>query len=169
MTQVALPAEYIRDPFEKRVPGIGVGRDGCRTPMQWDDGPNTGFSESEPWLPVAHDFRVTNVANQARNPASILNLYRNLIALRRSKPILQSGAYRPLVASGDVLLFVREKGQERLLVALNMGQEPAAATFPSDLAGKLLLSTWADRAGEDVRDVIDLRPSEGVVLEVNRG
>jgi alpha-glucosidase len=62
MTQVALPAECIRDPFEKRVPGIGVGRDGCRTPMQWDDGPNSGFSECEPWLPIADDFRETNVA-----------------------------------------------------------------------------------------------------------
>jgi alpha-glucosidase len=50
MSQVAIPPERVQDPFEKNVPGIGVGRDGCRTPMQWTAGRDAGFSTSEPWL-----------------------------------------------------------------------------------------------------------------------
>ena len=56
MHQVAIAPDQVRDPFEKNVPGIGVGRDGCRTPMQWDATPNAGFSTAQPWLPLADDF-----------------------------------------------------------------------------------------------------------------
>ena len=53
MHQVAIAPDRVRDPFEKNVPGIGVGRDGCRTPMQWDATANAGFSAATPWLPLA--------------------------------------------------------------------------------------------------------------------
>ena len=55
MRQVAISPDQVRDPFEKNVPDIGVGRDGCRTPMQWDATRYAGFSTSAPWLPVADD------------------------------------------------------------------------------------------------------------------
>jgi alpha-glucosidase len=53
MRQVDIPRDRVRDPFERNVPGIGVGRDGCRTPMQWDASENAGFSKVNPWLPMA--------------------------------------------------------------------------------------------------------------------
>ena len=168
MTQVAISPQQIRDPFEKRVPGLGVGRDGCRTPMQWDASANAGFSLADPWLPVADDFRHENFENQRCDPTSMFNLYRQLIALRRSRKALVQGSYRPIAASGDLLLFVRGNGRERLLVALNMGKDPVS--LPSKgLTGSLLLSSGADREGESVSGALDLRPHEGAVIDLAEG
>src|SRR5260221_699691 len=63
MRQVAIVPDQVQDPFEKNVPGIGVGRDGCRTPMQWSARPHAGFSMAKPWLPPADDFARENVVN----------------------------------------------------------------------------------------------------------
>src|ERR1700726_3082384 len=60
MQQVAVAPDQVRDPFEKNVPGIGIGRDGCRTPMQWEATKFAGFSGVEPWLPLADNFRDEN-------------------------------------------------------------------------------------------------------------
>ncbi len=167
MVQVPIPRERIRDPFERNVPGLGLGRDGARTPMQWDTGANAGFSQAEPWLPLAEDFRQENVANQQREPGSMLNLYLRLIAERRRRAALTFGSYRPIVASGDLMLFAREYGEERILVALNFADDPAAVTFSSaPLFGRVLVSAFGDRDGEKINDGIDLRACEGLVLEL---
>ena len=166
MTQVSIPTDRVRDPFQKNLPGIEVGRDGSRTPMQWDDSRYAGFSEVEPWLPLADDFRHYNTLKQRSDPTSIYHLYRRLIALRRSRSALLRGSYRPIRADGDLLLFFREQGPERLLVALNFGTGAGVAKFPDELAGTLLVSSHLDRQGEDVRGGIKLRPDEGVVIEV---
>jgi oligo-1,6-glucosidase/alpha-glucosidase len=74
--------------------GVLLNRDECRTPMQWDDGPHAGFTtaEARPWLPVHPNYSSTNVAAQSKDPRSILNCYRQLLALRRQQEALQSGA-----------------------------------------------------------------------------
>src|SRR3984893_12179357 len=100
MHQVAIAPGQVRDPFEKNVPGIGVGRDGCRTPMQWDATPHAGFSKAQPWLPLPDDHVHENAANLGADRQSILCLYRALIGLRKRTPALVSGAYVPLVAEG---------------------------------------------------------------------
>jgi len=167
MEQLTIPPERIRDPFEKNVPGLGVGRDGCRTPMQWDGTDNAGFSAGEPWLPIDENHRERNVAAQRADSGSLYNLYRRLIALRRSRPSLTLGRYRPLFVSGDLLLFAREFESERTLVALNMGQEATSVAFESGLlAGRLLVSSFGDRDGEAVTGSIDLRADEGAVVEL---
>ena len=76
------PARACARSFEKNVPGIGVGRDGCRTPMQWDAGKHAGFSTARPWLPLAKDA-VRECRILDADAKSILSLYRMLIALRR--------------------------------------------------------------------------------------
>src|SRR5450631_2575160 len=96
MPQVAIAPNQVRDPFEKNVPGIGVGRDGCRTPMQWDATLYAGFSTSTPWLPLSDDFPQENVVNLDANPRSVLNLYRALIELRKATPDLVAGSYAPV-------------------------------------------------------------------------
>jgi glycosidase len=122
---------------------------------------NAGFFLAAPWLPVADDFRRENVENQRRDPTSMLNLYRRLIALRRARHALTIGSYRPIKAAEEVLIFVREAGHDRVLVALNMGNEPVAASFASTgTAGTLLLSSYLDRTNERIRNAFDLRPSE---------
>ncbi len=114
MHQVAIAPDQVRDPFEKNVPGIGVGRDGCRTPMQWDATANAGFSASTPWLPLANDFAHENVVNLDADAQSILSLYKALIRLRKETPALMSGDYTPIAAQGDLLLYRRQsRGQGR--------------------------------------------------------
>jgi alpha-glucosidase len=167
MEQVPIPLERVQDPFERNVPGLGLGRDGGRTPMQWSAAPNAGFSDTEPWLPLEAAYAARNVAALSADKASILQLYRRLLALRRKHRALNAGSYRPLVASGDLLLFVRQCDEERLLVALNLGAEPTRVTLGrGHLAGTLLLSTFCQRHCERVRQNIDLQGNEGVIVEL---
>jgi alpha-glucosidase len=168
MEQVPIAPEDIRDPFELRVPGQGLGRDGCRTPMQWDDGPNAGFSSVKPWLPLAQNAVVENVVQEQADPHSIYHLHRELIALRKAHSTLQLGSYRPIVASGDLLLYVRELAGSQIFVALNLGAEPAVVGFPQGtVAGTLLLSTHCDRENERVTGDLALRAQEGIIVELS--
>jgi alpha-glucosidase len=134
MKSVILQPDEVRDPFEKNAPGLGLGRDGCRTPMQWDATMHAGFSVGKPWLPLPDSFGEVNVGNQRDDAASIYQLYRRLVRLRRQHPALSAGAYRPLTADGDVLLFICEIGGSQVLVALNFGGEPARASLPDGSA-----------------------------------
>ncbi|MEP9380286.1 alpha-amylase family glycosyl hydrolase [Aquabacter sp. CN5-332] len=163
MAQVDVPPERIQDPYEKNVPGLGLGRDGVRTPMQWDESPFAGFSHVEPWLPLAPDFTEVNVAAEQGKADSMLTLHRHLLSLRRHHPALALGTYTPVAAEGDLLLYVREDGEERILVALNLGDEPLAASG-TEFKGEILLSTFCDREGERISGEIGLRANEGVVV-----
>jgi alpha-glucosidase len=168
LQQATILPEQVRDPFEKNVPGIGIGRDGCRTPMQWDGTKSAGFSDADPWLPVAGNFHDENVACFRKDKRSLYWLYRRLIAFRRKHAALTEGSYKPLIASGDLLLFCRELRDGRVLIALNMGPEPTAVSFPDErLSGRVLLSSFADREGEEVRASIDLRGNEGLLVKVD--
>jgi alpha-glucosidase len=167
MRQVVIAPEQVRDPFAKNVPGIGVGRDGCRTPMQWDATACAGFSTARPWLPLADDHVQENVARLEADRGSILNLYKALIALRKQTPQLVRGTYRPIAAEGDVLLYRRECEGGALVVALNLGAKPASIVSSSIGAGRVvLLSTFLDRRSEEVQGALELRANEGVILGV---
>jgi alpha-glucosidase len=165
MRQVAIAPDQVRDPFEKNVPGIGVGRDGCRTPMQWDATESAGFSTAKPWLPLADDFARENVANLEADGQSILQLYKALIALRKQSPVLQSGDYVPVAADGDLLLYRRWRDGATVTVVLNLGGEPVSLeSSAKGLAGEIWLSTLMDRNGERIADTLDLRANEGVII-----
>lgn len=165
MHQLAIAPEDVRDPFEKNVPGIGVGRDGCRTPMQWDASPAGGFSGVRPWLPLPEDHIHWNVANLEADSRSILSLYRRLIALRKASPALVAGDYHPIAAQGDLLVYRREAEGTAMIVVLNLGPDPIAVTTSAIRFGsEILLSTFLDREGERLEGVLDLRGNEGVVV-----
>jgi alpha-glucosidase len=164
MHQVAIAPDQVRDPFEKNVPGIGVGRDGCRTPMQWSAAPHAGFSTSPPWLPLADDFASENVLNLEADARSILGLYKALIDLRKKRPQLVSGDYVPIAAQGDLLLYRRQGEGSAVVIALNLGAEPVSiASDAAGLGGEILLSTFLDRQGEKIQGALDLRGNEGVI------
>jgi alpha-glucosidase len=165
MRQLPIAPEDVRDPFEKNVPGIGVGRDGCRTPMQWDSSEHAGFSSVRPWLPLASDFAQENVVNLDAEPRSLLSLYKALIALRKKMPQLVTGDYEPVTAQGDLLLYRRKSEGKTVIVVLNLGAEPVSVTSSSIGFGReILLSTFLDRADEDIGGVLDLRGNEGVII-----
>jgi alpha-glucosidase len=166
MRQVPMAPEVVRDPFEKNVPGLGLGRDGCRTPMQLDASAFAGFSTVAPWLPLAGDFSGSHVAGERADPTSHFNLCRRLIALRRARPALTRGAYRPIAATGDVLAFVREVAGDWVLVALNFGSKPSAVTLPGG-AGTILLSSGGGRDGEILGDSFTVRGHAGAVIALD--
>ena len=168
MPQVDIPPDRVRDPFEKNVPGIGVGRDGCRTPMQWDATGNAGFSAAEPWLPLAEGWRSTNVENLRADKTSIYNLYRRLIAARKQHAALARGDYHPNVTESDFLIYTREAEGRRVLVALNLTAVGGAVSFPDgQVSGIVLVSVFGDRDGEAVNDTVSLRGNEGLVIALH--
>jgi alpha-glucosidase len=160
MHDVPIPPELVQDPHELNVPGLGLGRDPERTPMQWDAGPNAGFTTptGRPWLPIADDYREVNVERERDDPRSFLTLYRQLLALRRATPALAVGGFEPVRVRDDVFVYARTLGDQRLVVALNFSHQPRAVELP---AGRVLLSTHLDR---DPADLGPLRPDEGLVL-----
>lgn len=164
MHDVAIPPELVQDPWEKNVPGFGLGRDPVRTPMQWNGTANGGFTTGRPWLPVSHDYRTLNVATERQDPTSMLALYRRLLELRRAEPALAVGTYQRVDVSGDAFSYLREQGNKRFLVVLNMTAEPQRIRIKSPrVHGRLVLSTCLDREGEPIGENITLRTGEGVV------
>jgi alpha-glucosidase len=165
--RVEIPPARVQDPRELREPGLGLGRDPVRTPMPWDGTPNAGFTSGTPWLPLNADWAERNVAALSQSPASPLALHRRLLALRRAHPALAVGDIALLDAEGDILAYERRAGDERLLVALNLGDVSRELALPAWAHhAHSLLSTLesepchAGHAGER----IVLRPHEGLVL-----
>jgi len=170
MKEVTIAPDQVRDPLGKNVPGRGLGRDGCRTPMQWDGTTHAGFSSVEPWLPLGDGLRQGNVLAQCSDNTSVYWLYRRLIDLRRKCPALSLGSYGSVHDEGNLLVFTREHGREQLLVAFNFGWTPVAASLPSgECVGRLLVSSAADRTDEPVRGSLNLRANEGAIVELGDG
>lgn len=149
MVDGRIPPGGVLDPFEKNVPGLGLGRDPCRTPMQWSGAPNAGFTTGNAWLPVDDDYSIVNVESQSADPKSILTLYRRLIALRRAHGALAYGEYEPIAMTGDLLAYIRRLGGQRFLTTLNFGNDPHAVAFAAAVRarGKIVVSTHLDREG----------------------
>jgi alpha-glucosidase len=168
MHDVPIPPQLIQDPFEKNVPGRGLGRDPERTPMQWCARENAGFTGGVPWLPIADDYREVNVEVERDDPRSMLSLYQRLMSLRRGEPALEVGRFEPLDTEGDVLAYIRRgrEGESTFLVALNLGTR--TQRLPVAEAGAIALSTHLDRAGERIGGTLELRPDEGVIVRMGR-
>lgn len=109
-----------------------MGRDNSRTPMQWTDGPNGGFTTGKPWLAVNPSAAAINAADQAARPDSVLAHTRALIAFRRGSVDLREGDYRDLDPDHP-RVFAYRRG-ERIVVLLNFGREPVRYALPDGLA-----------------------------------
>jgi alpha-glucosidase len=172
MTDVPIPKERVQDPFEKNVPGMGLGRDPERTPMQWDGSKCGGFTREgvEPWLPIAADHSEFNVVAQRDANASVLTLYRRLIDLRRAEPALQVGAYEGVSLPddvGDLIAYIRHHDRRRLLIVLNLGEKDV--TFPRGPVehGRVVLSTFLDREDEAMGESLKVRGNEGILVRLD--
>jgi glycosidase len=165
MRESEIPPDRRQDPWNMTEPSLG--RDGCRTPMQWSPGPAAGFtSADEPWLPVGQDYAVRNVRSQLQDPDSHLNLYRRLLSLRRGSEALRTGSYLPLDPGRlDCFAFERSQGAERVLVAVNFSPEPLSFDAPG-FAGRIVVSTHRASEGDEVTFELRLQPHEAVVVAV---
>jgi glycosidase len=159
MVQTDIPADQQKDPWGRRVEKEG--RDGCRTPMQWNSKPNAGFSAAgvETWLPVHPNHATINVEAELGDPASHLELYRRLLRLRRAEPALFGGEVDVLPGPGEALTYRRSHPAGRdLVVVANLSGGPVA----HGARGEIVLGTNHEREGRSFTG--DLAPWETVVL-----
>jgi alpha-glucosidase len=163
--QVMIPPALVHDPFEKLVPGFDLGRDPERAPLRWNETDKGGFTIGEPWLPLSRD-RARNVLAQQRDDQSLLNLYRELIALRRQEPCLIYGEYRPRRAQNDVFSYARQLGKTEILIGLNISAEPRLWAWAGD--GTKLLTTGLNREPGMVHGPVHLKGNEGVIVRFVR-
>jgi oligo-1,6-glucosidase len=127
-----------------------VSRDNARTPMQWDAGPNAGFSTGKPWLAVNPNHTWLNAAAQADVPDSVLAHYRSLIRLRHELPVLVEGDFTPLLEEDPQLwAYTRATPGQQLLVVANCGRRPRLAGVGEDWTGaRLVLGNLPDAPGQ---------------------
>ncbi len=118
-----------------------MSRDNARTPMQWDDSENAGFSTATPWLPVNPNSEMVNAAAEIDDPDSVFSHYRALIALRHNEPTVAYGDFTMLLPDHDTIYaFIRAYESTRLLVLANFSSEPVGF---SNLSGAGL-EEWKD-------------------------
>ena len=180
MTNVRLPIQDYQDVeiqnfYQKRL-GEGYpqeeimnsiyakGRDNARTPMQWDDSPNAGFTAGTPWLKVNPNYTAINAQSQLADPDSVLHYYRKLIALRKQYPVFVEGNFALLEAEHARLFVYRRAWQgEELLVVCNFGGEATPWQLPQEWEdAQVLLSNYPQHPG-------DLRPWEAKIFYRKNG
>lgn len=168
--------EDVRDPIGITGWPKEKGRDGERTPMQWSDEPQAGFStNAHTWLPVTANYPRLNVKGESADPASLLNWYRQLIALRRSSAALREGRTVMLDRSNpQVLTYARvAPGGETILVSLNMSGQPQTISLGLAAAGvhgahlKTLLASPEPVAATAADKEVTLKPFAAWVAALN--
>jgi alpha-glucosidase len=122
--------EDVKDPIGRTGWPKEKGRDGERTPMQWNSSQNAGFSKGTPWLPVPPTYKTHNVADESNDPNSILEFYRQVLQLRHTNRALLDGAYTAINENDtNVLSYLRTYKDEGVVVALNMSGVPQKFTL----------------------------------------
>ena len=160
LRDVAVQPPDLRDPLGVKYWPAYAGRDAMRTPMPWTDAPEGGFTEPgvRPWLPLGPTDR--NVEGQSDDPASMLTLTRDLIALRKSTPDLVAGTYAPLDAPEGVWAWRR--GEHHAVV---VNYSDAEKTLEG-LDGNVRIGTDRSRDGETFTGSLRVGAWEGLVVEV---
>ena len=133
LAEADVPYEALQDPYGKTFWPNFKGRDGCRTPMPWDDSTQAGFTTGQPWLPVADAHRAQAVAVQDVDPASTLNATRNFLRWRKGLPALQFGDIAFLDAPEPILAFTRGIEAQRMLVVFNLSARPVHWSVPAGM------------------------------------
>ncbi|PWJ73600.1 alpha-glucosidase [Pseudaminobacter salicylatoxidans] len=141
LTEAELAFEDLRDLYGIRFWPEFKGRDGCRTPMVWEEkAQNGGFSAAKPWLPVPPEHLPRAVDAQTGDAGSLLEHYRRFLAFRRAHPALAKGDIAFLDTQEDTVAFTRRLGNEEIVCAFNLGAHPTAIDLggpaaPQPLAG----------------------------------
>jgi alpha-glucosidase len=151
------------------------GRDGERTPMQWSDAPNAGFSDAKPWLPVPASYKTHNVAAESKDSNSVLNVYRQVLAMRHKEPALVNGTYTALNEDDpNVLSYLRKHQDEAILVLLNMSNAPRKVKLNLESQGftspklSVLLSTFQQPASAGTAEALELPPFGALIAKVTK-
>ena len=146
------------------------GRDNARTPFQWDDSENAGFTTGEPWLRLNPNYTEINAKQAVHDPHSIYHYYRKIIALRKAHPIIVYGDYELILPEHEsIFAYIRTYESEKLLVMTNFSSDEAQFTLPANVAMpsvELLISNYDVDEMEEVSS-IDLKPYEARVYKLS--
>jgi len=165
----------VKDPIGQLGWPQEIGRDGERTPMQWNDTPNAGFTTGAPWLPVPSTYKTYNVADELKDPNSILNWYKGLLALRHHDQALLDGDYVALNQDDpNVLSYLRRSGDDAVIVVINMSAKLQKVSF--DLAkqgfgsgsAKTLLTTQTSLQNNSSVRQLSLEPFAAYLAELQK-
>ena len=138
-------------------------RDNARTPMQWNDSAQGGFTSGEPWIRINSNYKEINAAQQLGDPASVFHYYQKLIRLRKEKDIIVYGDFEALYRDDDkIFAYTRKLDQKKLLTVCNFSDQNAEMDIPEEFAGAQCLITNLGRTVFDRNFV--LRPYEAFVL-----
>lgn len=138
-------------------------RDNARTPMQWNDSAQGGFTSGEPWIRINSNYKEINAAQQLGDPASVFHYYQKLIRLRKEKDIIVYGDFEALCRDDDkIFAYTRKLDQKKLLTVCNFSDQDAEMEIPEEFAGAQCLITNLGRTVFDRNFV--LRPYEAFVL-----
>jgi alpha-glucosidase len=158
----------VLDPVGRRFWPFYKGRDGCRSPMQWNQEKYAGFSNHQPWLPVHDNYRWRNVSGQEKDPDSLLNFYKRLLKIRKSYPVFQGGMYMPITFDPKkILAYLRQSNEQTALIALNFSKKEVGLVLSSQLIKgdwKLLISNKRDALPVIHDRKVTLFENEAIVL-----
>ena len=141
-----------------------ISRDNARTPVQWDDTENAGFTTGTPWITVNPNYKEINAAVELKDPSSVFHYYQKLIALRKQYPIIVYGKYELLLPEDENLfVYTRELDNEKLLAVCNFSEQKQNFTVPEGFRGAKCLISNVERS-YDEKDIV-LEPYEAFVLK----
>ena len=152
---------------EEMMAAIGYkGRDNARTPMQWDDSANAGFSgaDATPWIMVNPNYTKINAKDQVSRGDSVFKYYQKLIRLRHESDLIVYGTYDLILDDDkDIYAYIRTLGDEKLIVYCNFSENTREVELPEEFTdGKILISNYNDAK---VSEKITLRPYEAIVIQ----
>lgn len=149
---------------------LHLSRDNSRTPVQWDDTENAGFTSGTPWMKVNPNYKEINVAEALADPDSVYYFYKQLIQLRKKHEVMVYGDYKELFEDHqEIYSFIRELEDEKWLVLLNISEQQVQITLPellTTLSGKMVIANYP--AQEDLTDELTMRPYEARVYQLSR-
>ena len=174
LENVEIPADQGQDPFGHAHPDQG--RDPVRSPLPWVasvDGSNVnnaGFTAGKPWLPIGANNAERNVEVSKADPTSMLNLTRDLLALRRREPALATGDWSEVEVEGDILAYARQDDQNRFIILANLDATPKSVSLKKPFQGTVELSTQPRPPKTPMATAIELAPNEAFIarLDLNR-
>lgn len=134
-------------------------RDNSRTPMQWDNSENAGFTTGTPWIEVNKNYKTINADNAVKNENSVFHYYKKLIALRKENDVIAYGSYKPEMEDNtNVFAYSREYEDKKLFVVCNFYGTETKISLPDEFVGKeILISNYKDAKAEKE---VTLRPFE---------
>lgn len=138
-------------------------RDNARTPVQWDNSDQAGFTSGTPWIAVNPNYKEINAKAETKDPNSVFHYYKKLIALRKENPIMVYGRYEPMLEdSEELFVFTRTLDDKKLLAVCNFTDQDTGFTIPEEFVGSSCLI--ANMEDDYNKAVMTLKPYEAFVL-----